>query len=67
MAKKCSVDKDACIGCGMCAAISAAAFAIGDDGKSICTLENGVVTDDVAASVDEAVASCPVQAIKVEE
>lgn len=66
MAKKVTVDKDACIGCGLCTGVCADAFTIGDDGKSEVILPDGVVTDQVAASVDDAAAQCPVQAIKVE-
>ena len=49
------VDKDLCIGCGLCAGIAPDAFAIGDDGKA------EVVGED--ANAEEAKASCPVGAI----
>lgn len=60
MAKKVEVNKDLCISCGMCAAISADVFAIGDDGKA------EVIADVYDDSVQEAADSCPVQAIVIE-
>ena len=49
------VDKDLCIGCGLCTGVAPGAFAFGDDGKA------EVVGDDPA--VEEAKESCPVGAI----
>lgn len=66
MAKKVSVDKDTCISCGLCTGLCPDAFVIGDDGKSEVTLADGVIPEALAASVDDAAAQCPVQAIKVE-
>lgn len=65
MAKKCEVNKDLCISCGMCTAIAAGAFAFGDDGKAECILEGGEVTADIEDQVQEAADSCPVQAIEI--
>ena len=67
MAKKSHVNKDLCISCGMCTAVCADGFAFGDDGKAEFVLPDEIVTDEVASGVDEAVASCPVQAIEVAE
>ena len=53
------VDKDACIGCGLCAGMCPDVFALGDDGKA------EVVGDDVDAAQD-AMGSCPVGAISEE-
>ncbi len=64
MAKKCSVNKDLCIGCGLCTSIAPDVLAIGDDG-----LAEAIVSDvpaDSESAVEEAAASCPVQAIVVE-
>jgi ferredoxin len=64
MGKKVRVDKDACIGCGLCVSIAPAVFDWDDDGK-IKTLVDEVPEGEEAA-VDEAVASCPTAAITVE-
>ncbi len=55
---KVTVDKDACIGCGACAAICPDGFEMGGDGKSH-------VKDASAACAKEAANACPVGAIKV--
>jgi ferredoxin len=58
MAKKVSINKDLCIGCGACTGTCPDVFAIGDDGKA-----EVIGTGDDAA-IDEAAASCPVGAIE---
>ncbi len=63
MAKKVTVDKDLCIGCGACTGICSNIFAIGDDGKAEVIAE---VTDADQESVQAAADSCPVQAIKID-
>ncbi len=50
------VDKDKCIGCSLCANLCPDGFEMGDDGKAR-------VKDENALCVDEALASCPVEAI----
>lgn len=60
---KVTVNKDLCIGCGACTGIAADVFTFDDEGKAEAT---GAVTADNAASVEEAVAGCPVQAIEAE-
>ncbi|MCI2111773.1 MAG: ferredoxin [Bacilli bacterium] len=62
MAKKVTVNKDLCIGCGLCVGTVPAVFEFGDDGKAQATA--GPATDD--AAIDEAVANCPAGAIIVE-
>ena len=64
MAKKCNVNKDLCIGCGLCTSVCPDVLAMGDDGLAECTVEE--VPADVEAALEEAAASCPVQAIEVE-
>jgi ferredoxin len=61
MAKKVRVNKDLCIGCGLCAGTAPDAFQIGDDGKAEPV--TGEAEDDVA---DTAVENCPVGAIEAE-
>ena len=65
MAKKVRVDKDVCIGCGVCNATCPEVFDWDDDGKMT------VVVDEVPAeleqTVEDAANDCPVQAIEVEE
>lgn len=53
------VDKDLCIGCGLCTSLAPSVFEFDDEGKAKVVLEDA----DAAA---EAAASCPVQAITVE-
>ena len=62
MKYKVEVDKDACIGCGACAAICSKIFEIGADGKS-----HAKVSETDEECVKEAADSCPVGAIKVTE
>ena len=50
------VDKEKCIGCGVCASLCPDGFEIAADGKS-------KVKDEKASCVDEAISSCPVGAI----
>jgi len=53
------VDKDTCIGCGVCEGICPDVFKMNDDGKA-------EVPETEAACAQDAADSCPVQAIKVE-
>lgn len=66
MAKKATVNKDTCIGCGLCTGVAPDIFAIGDDGKSDVILDGGEVPAELEAAADDAAAQCPVQAITVE-
>lgn len=60
---KVKVNQDACIGCGMCAGICPSVFALDDaEGKAIVIVDE--VSADDEASVEEAAASCPVEAIE---
>jgi ferredoxin len=58
------VDQDACIGCGLCPAISPEVFDMADDGKAHVIVDT--VPEGAEDSAVEAQESCPVDAIKVE-
>jgi len=62
---KAYVDKDTCIGCGLCPSICPDVFSMNDDdGKA------EAITDEISTELiddaEEAAASCPVEAITVE-
>lgn len=58
------VDKDICIGCGLCTDICPDVFRMDDDGKAIAADEE--IPGDIIDSAREAESQCPVEAIKVE-
>ncbi len=62
MAKKVSINKDLCIGCGACTGICPSVFAISDDGKADVIAQPA----EGDTSAEEAVSSCPVGAIDFE-
>lgn len=57
---KLTVDKKVCIGCGTCEVIAPKSFKLGDDGKA----EVFVPPGDNQVAIQEALDSCPVDAIK---
>lgn len=61
---KAFVDKDTCIGCGLCPSICPDVFAMDDDGKAKAIVDS--VPDELEDDADEAASSCPVEAITVE-
>lgn len=60
---KAYVDKDTCIGCGLCPSICPEVFEMQDDGKAGTMVDE--VPDGVEDSAKEAADSCPVNAISV--
>ncbi|MBC8589607.1 ferredoxin [Wansuia hejianensis] len=62
---KAHIDKDACIGCGLCTSICSEVFEMGDDDIAV------VIADPVPAEAKEnareAADSCPTEAISIEE
>ncbi|MCF6460720.1 ferredoxin [Clostridium sp. Cult3] len=61
---KAVVDKDACIGCGLCTSICPEVFSMDDDGLAVAIDEK--LDDSVIDSAKEAEDSCPTDAITVE-
>lgn len=59
---KVKVNKDACIGCGACAAICEDVFEINDEGLSFVKTEK--VAEDKEEQVRDAIDSCPTGAIE---
>lgn len=72
---KVKVNKDACIGCGACAAICDEVFEINDEGLSEVKVEENSenkeefvsVKTELQDEVRDAADSCPTGAIEVEE
>lgn len=64
MAKKVHIDKDACIGCGLCTAMVPEVFDWDDEGKAKVIVAD--VPENAVEAVAGAVGDCPVQAISVE-
>ena len=73
IAVKVRIDREECIGCGVCEALCAEAFHLIEDGKSSITEKyrkqdpgHGEVGNDLVACVENARDSCPVSVIKTE-
>ncbi len=64
MAKKVRIDEDECIGCESCVEICPDVFSFNDDTDKAEVIDENMADEDC---VDEAVASCPVECIFVEE
>jgi len=62
---KAFVDKDTCIGCGLCPSISPDIFRMDDDGLAIA--EDVEISDDMLAEANEAVEACPTAAITIDD
>lgn len=61
---KAFVDRDTCIGCGLCESICPGVFKMDYEGKSEVIVDE--VTDSFVESVRDAESECPVGAIRVE-
>ncbi len=59
--KKIKVNKDACIGCGMCQSICEEVFQIGDDGFAEVIVDE--IPENLEEEVMDALESCPTEAI----
>lgn len=62
---KARVDKDTCIGCGLCPSICPEVFELTDDGYADAIKSD--VPEECEGEAREACESCPVDAIEVEE
>lgn len=61
---KAHVDKETCIGCGLCPSICPDVFSMNDDdGKAEAITTD--ISDDLKDDAEEAASSCPVEAITV--
>lgn len=58
-----TIDKNLCIGCGLCATIAPKTFKMGDDNKAEVIDPAG----DEEKTIKEAADSCPVKAIKLDQ
>lgn len=65
MSFKIEIDKQACIGCGVCAATCPDFFEMSSDGKS--NLKDGKAEVEYLACSKEAAESCPANAIHITE
>ncbi|NLD50469.1 MAG: ferredoxin [Clostridiaceae bacterium] len=59
------VDKDLCIGCGLCEALSPAVFKMDDEGKAEAITEE--LSQELQNEAEEAKRQCPVEAISIEK
>jgi len=57
------VDQDTCTGCGLCEQIAPGTFRLGDDGVAEVVDPQG----DDKDTIEEAIESCPVEAINWQE
>lgn len=60
---KAKIDRDGCIGCGLCAELCPEVFSMADDGLAEVT---GDITADNEDSAETARDSCPVSVISIE-
>jgi len=60
---KAVVDKNTCIGCGLCPSICPEVFSMDDDGLAVAIDEE--LDEGIIGSAKEAEESCPVSAISV--
>lgn len=65
MKKIVKVNKDKCLGCGMCIGINPDVFNFDDDG--LANANNNKINDKNKNEVNIAIDSCPVSAIEVKE
>ena len=59
------VDKDTCIGCGLCVDVCPQVFSMEQDGKAVA--KDMLVPLDIEDACREAAQQCPVESIKITE
>ena len=59
------VDKDSCIGCGLCPAICPEIFEMDEDGKAIA--KDIDIEGEIVGTARDAETQCPVEAISINE
>ncbi|MFA9396946.1 MAG: ferredoxin [Clostridiaceae bacterium] len=57
------VDKDTCIGCGLCTSICEEIFFMNDNGKA--EAKDIVISQDIKDAAEDARVQCPVEAIDI--
>ncbi|MDA3731184.1 ferredoxin [Niameybacter massiliensis] len=62
---KARVDKDICIGCGLCESTCSEIFTIEDDGLAVAI--EGDILESLVEQAEEAKDGCPVSAIEIDE
>lgn len=60
---KAVIDRDGCIGCGLCPSTCSEVFRMADDGLAEV---HGAVTPDTQACVQDAADNCPVSVISIQ-
>lgn len=63
--KKLCVDKDTCIGCGLCVSQNEEYFEFNDDGLS--QVKKETISDNDIKEIENITESCPVNAITINE
>ncbi|HQB84828.1 MAG: Ferredoxin [Parcubacteria group bacterium ADurb.Bin247] len=63
--KKIIHDRDACVGCGLCASVCPEYWTMSEDGKA--TLNSSALELEELGCMQDAVDSCPVQCISILE
>jgi ferredoxin len=61
---KVAVDFNKCTGLGICESLAPDLFEVNDEGELVLLKED--ITDDELQSVEEAVAGCPTEALRIE-
>ena len=62
---KAIIDREACIGCGLCVAMSSEVFELDDEDIAVVIADP--VPEDASDDTKEAADSCPTEAISIEE
>ncbi len=58
------VDRDKCTGLGICESLAPDVFEVNDEGELVLLKED--ISDEELQAVEEAVAGCPTEALRIE-